>query len=154
MNRIEQTKLHDPPDTNGNCLRATVASILEVEIGDLPAWEEMPKTMWWYAYIVGLRVMGWTVLQWAEPPDPDDYDGPDVWLASAKSPRHEGVNHAVVWGPDGLVWDPYPDGDGFEGEPESFEWFVRTPLQFSEDIRDGYEFGSDTAELYNATPSM
>lgn len=42
MKPVFQTKLHDPPESVGNCFRACFASLLEVDIDDIPPFETLP----------------------------------------------------------------------------------------------------------------
>jgi hypothetical protein len=44
-------------------------------------------------------------------------------LAIGMSPR--GVEHVVVWGPDGLVHDPHPSRDGIEARQF---WAIEPPI--------------------------
>jgi len=43
MKKVDQTKLHVPPFHNGNCMNAAFASILEIDIEDIPCFEDMPS---------------------------------------------------------------------------------------------------------------
>lgn len=148
MHRVEQQKLHNPPYQNGDCMRATWASILECDIDDLPAWEEHCLSVWWYYHIAWLNIRGWALIPYGKPPAPDDTPF-DCFLASGPSPRFEGVNHAVVYDWDGLVWDPHPDDTGLAGEPERYEWLVPTTFEVES---SGFIWGPATNGTVRTAP--
>lgn len=49
MKPVYQTKQHNPPSENGNCFRACVASILEIDIDVIPHFEDMDGDVWFKA---------------------------------------------------------------------------------------------------------
>lgn len=96
--------VNDPRGIPGDCMRTAVASLL-----DLPT-EAVPHFVlfndWFGAFSLWLqgrrlRIKGMRAA---------DVDQP--CLALGTSPR--GVEHIVVWGPDGLMHDPHPSRAGIE----------------------------------------
>lgn len=96
----------------GNCLAACVASILEVDGGDLPTFD---GAGWWDRFVNWMH--HWDVY----PLRTDGADWtPQGWsIASGPSPRFGGL-HAVVAYHGQVAHDPHPSGDGLAGEIEDF----------------------------------
>lgn len=102
MTRVLQTKF----GIDGNCLTACLASVLEVELDDIP---EVPQERWWQRMEEALfsrgRLPVWISLETV----------PKVLsLGSVQSPRLEGELHSVVVRNGITVWDPHPDQDAYE----------------------------------------
>lgn len=126
---VDQTVLHDPPESVGNCCRAAIASVLEVDIDDIPAFEipMFEDKDWWpllrdWSRQQGLRILFVTRKRVTEKnvPLPDGFT-----VASGPSPRFDDCLHSVVWegGLEGsVVHDPHPDRDGISGPPR--DWIV------------------------------
>lgn len=116
MTEVTQTKLHDPPNQNGNCYRACIASILEIGIDDIPEIEEEVINYWP------------VFLKWLEEKDLQLawlYQDPRcLCIASGYTERFVGVAHAVVWN-GGVAWDPHPSRAGFRDDPHMFEIILR-----------------------------
>lgn len=104
---ITQTQFYDPDKPgNGNCMQASVASLLSLELDQVPHFAESgdPGTCWdlfeEFMESQGLYPMmlsGDRVL-------------PVMYLASGKSAR--GVSHMVVMNGGELVHDPHPSRAG------------------------------------------
>lgn len=119
MKPVTQTILHTET-TKGNCLRAAIASILEIDIDDIPLFEEMGADWapalddWlWEQYQLDLDFC-----DRALPPR-------GFSIAVGKSPR--GIGHAVVALQGVPVWDPHPDRSGIV-EIERYWYFYARPL--------------------------
>lgn len=137
MTPIIQTKLHGN-GVKGNCLAAALASLLDLPIEAVPAFEDMPQSGecdwnqyddfdWWRAVWTWLYLMGYDVEIHTEP----DWDQwPAVVKVGGGSPRFPDCSHAVLWSRDGLVHDPHPDGTGIVGDP--FDYWVITPRKYTE----------------------
>lgn len=117
---VYQTKFSSADgSTHGNCLAACVASIFEIPIDQVPAWEEMGEE--WsdsflqfieesgYEYEGSYVVNGGTwgdMLQWSA-----GVDG--YFIVGGKSPRsYVQRGHAVIYRNGEMVHDPHPSGDG------------------------------------------
>lgn len=106
MKKIKQTKLQSE-SVNGNCMATCFASILEIEISDVPEFEEMFHTEHWFQKIeewfLGLGV---ELIRFKEDPKLKGY-----YLVSGDSPRGNFL-HMVVYKNGKMVHDPHPSGDG------------------------------------------
>ncbi len=119
MKPVDQKHLYTLNKQRGDCWRACLASILEVDIETFPNWEVKQDWDDYYWRILKiLEKIGYeyssltiqnTELQELESPDTGNYI-----IAIGKSPRavqNDIINHAVVW-KNGIVHDPHPDKTG------------------------------------------
>jgi hypothetical protein len=97
MRPVFQTKF----PVHGNCWRAAIASILEIDIDAMPAFEDfghrcLKETRLW------LKNAGYGLLRY-------ESDKPPAFFAIAigKSPRNPNINHAIVVKDGYFVHDPY-----------------------------------------------
>lgn len=101
----------------GDCLRACVASVLDLDLDDVPHFvqyiehPEGSKNIWYWALVGFCAAYGWKV-DYVE--KGDETPAPRGWtFIDGKSPR--GHSHVVV-GHDGtMVHDPHPSGAGLMG---------------------------------------
>lgn len=106
---------------NGNCLQAAVASILELELYEVPHFIDQGLD-WWFAYRDFLAQYNlfpvWT----------DKFIPFGSWhIESVKSSHFPGETHAVVANPDcEIVHDPNPYNDPKEIDYEvvGYTWYV------------------------------
>lgn len=121
MKPIMQTKFTDELETvHGNCFAACVASLLELSLGDVPAFEAMGSE-WGQELYRFLTEQGY-VFQGSFYPPPllfwpkllrtsGGVDG--FFIALGTSPRlHVRRGHAVIMKNNRLAHDPHPSGDG------------------------------------------
>lgn len=101
---IHQTVLQSE-STNGNCLRAAIASILEIDIDAMPAFERMGKAHWKKALKTWLSDRGYHLTDYNSEPVTDDF-------VIAIGPAERGVLHCIVTKRGKLVHDPHPSGAG------------------------------------------
>lgn len=112
-----------PPD--GDCMRACLASILELPLEDVPNYH---GSTWAMRYQEWLNARNLMMLTWAHS---DGQDGQDAVtetgyaILCAKSPRGD-YNHAVVTYAGEIVWDPSPHRD--DGIGSYVEWTILVPL--------------------------
>lgn len=104
---VTQTKLHIEGEQTGNCMRAAFASILEIEIDDIPEFEEMSDKKWFPNLLGWLESIGFYLLQWDEA-----IYLPVFFIANGMSPR--GVSHSCVYFEEKMVHDPHPSRAGIE----------------------------------------
>ena len=106
VRRTAQTIQHDPDNGNiGNCFAACLASILEVdiqEVPEMPAWNDG----WFKSYEKYLTEKGYHWL-WMEL---DNCYVPGYSVVSGPGPR--GVLHSCVAFNGDIVWDPHPSQEG------------------------------------------
>lgn len=102
---VEQTKLHSE-NQNGNCLAASLSSILEISLSDVPEFENMGEE-WWPKMMRWLESLGLYMIQWRE-----EVVLPGYYLVMGVSPRNKSINHQVVFRNGKLVHDPHPSKAG------------------------------------------
>jgi len=109
MKPVDQTKLYDPENgINSNCLAASLASILELPLSEVPEFEDMFDNPDWFQFLMDwLEGLGFTLLQW---------EGktwlPGYCLATGTSER--GPTHTVVYKGNSLAHDPHPSRSGIK----------------------------------------
>jgi hypothetical protein len=101
---VDQTQLHGGK-TKGNCLRACLASILEIDIEAMPHFEE--KGEYWFTDLRRWmrKFNGKTVHVFPGTFKPEGY-----CLAAGMSPRN--IYHCVVCLDGEIVHDPHPSKSG------------------------------------------
>lgn len=128
-----------PQAERGNCFPACIASLLEIELSDVPhfyALHDKPDpddpNRDYVNIAAFLRDRGCCIATFTWPLHPVHavaLRGTHA-IFSGKSPRLEGCQHAVVgriFGNEGwaLAHDPHPSGAGIDGEPEFIEVITR-----------------------------
>lgn len=112
MKPVFQTEFHDQKArTKGNCLRACVASILELNIEDVPEMHRLLPALEF------LKKHGWELEASAEP-ETDGHNG--YYIVSGVSPRHPNIKHVVIYKDNKMVHDPHPDNRGVYAPLEFF----------------------------------
>lgn len=123
MHEVTQTILANDPDGRmGNCLQAAIASILDLDLDQVPHFAEQDikgGVYWWNALCDWAEKMGYQVL---DTPNKRSVSG--YTLACGKSPRGY-FNHIVVAYDGETVWDPYPGGTGVERIIEHYVFLDR-----------------------------
>ncbi len=104
----------------GNCGEACIASILEIELSDIPRLHNPNDDQDGDIYCRNIRSflsqfeLSYIDLSMSEGHDPKDFFK-DCWIiATGPSPRatKEWHRHAVVWRNGKTVHDPHPSGNG------------------------------------------
>lgn len=108
ITNITQTRFykHPTPDCRGNCQQAAMASLLGLQLDDVPDFLAEGDYQFWpsvWRYTKSLD------LNYSETGDVDQLYG-FHHLAYGESPR--GCDHAVVYRYGALVWDPHPSREG------------------------------------------
>jgi len=121
---VRQRDLHDPAKgVRGDCLRASVASVLEMRLADVPAFQLSPdfESDWGHSLDSFLRIRNWTMwfFDWGRENAhalqvvADEFARlmPGIpAILSGPSPRFHDQFHCCAY-LDGDVWDPHPSGD-------------------------------------------
>lgn len=111
MKEVSQTKLHDPKGIrNGNCFAAVVASLLELDIEDVPNVEtlfDLPDNHVWAEVMT--RWLSHHGHEWHSI-NREDVVTDELYLVVGKSPR--GVTHVCIYKNGVMVWDPHPSRSG------------------------------------------
>jgi hypothetical protein len=111
----------------GNCLQACVASILELDLEDVPNFAEVEgEHGWWQALQDFVTERGFFLYAL----DPEHGAPEDTYyLAVGDSPRGD-FNHVVVANGTAIVHDPNPTGEGLKGyAKEMFLFVARDPAR-------------------------
>ena len=120
MTPVDMLELHDPDNGGvGDCLRAVVASLLDLPAEDVPHFvrlgieagdDEEWSPNWYYIMIDFLSERGYNVVTVGNPKSGEYI--PEAHIACGPSPR--GVNHVVVAEGDRVIHDPHPSRAGVE----------------------------------------
>ncbi len=125
MKPVFQTKFSDDENPHrGNCFAACVASLFELDIEKVPAFENMMRDQeWWKVFDLFCRERGYEpwLLSTVSPLKPAG-----LCIVGGKSPRVSNVLHAVIFDKWKMVHDPHPSGEGIVGDPEDF--IILNPL--------------------------
>lgn len=97
--------VNDPRGIPGDCMRTAVAALLELPTEAVPHFALYDRE-WYTAFTMWLGVIGFTM----RPLAASNVDR--ECIALGMSPR--GVEHVVVWGPEGMLHDPHPSRAGIE----------------------------------------
>ncbi len=117
MKPVDQKKLHDPKNgINGDCWRASVASVLELSIEEVPSFEDLSNREAWHEYIKILGKNGYglySVYVEAGGKHPEMLkDECEYYFMIGPSPRFANDNHQCVGYKGKMVHDPHPDKTG------------------------------------------
>jgi hypothetical protein len=104
MHKVFQTNIHTE-NINGNCMRASLASVFEMNVDDLPRFEAMNKDHWKMNFIAWLAGKGFLLKETHTPPNSDEY-----YITLGMSERN--VLHCVVSQSNKMVHDPHPSQTG------------------------------------------
>lgn len=122
---IMQTKFtNEDRSVRGNCMAACVASLIEVSIGEIPAWEDMGSDGSWgdsfnrfleehgYSHEGMIVQIDFSVDWWSALLEMClGIDG--YFIVGGESPRPQSTTgHAVIFKDGAMVHDPHPSGTG------------------------------------------
>ena len=113
MKPVDQTILHDPENgKHGDCMRACVASVLELPIEEVPHFTDGDREDWIKGYLRFLHDHEWLLYGRGGIGGPHPEIGKDecpYYFAIGPSPRKGSHNHMVVCHKGEVVHDPHPD---------------------------------------------
>ena len=115
--------LDAPPDEQGNCFSASIATIFDIDLDDVPMFVDndtwFEEFQVWAEEHLGHRPLVFEFTEW----NVHCFHGCLV-EAGGKSPRGD-FDHSVVWRVgEGMVFDPHPSDDGLVGGAKTFTIFV------------------------------
>lgn len=120
--RVEQSILHDPPSSYGNCFSAMLAGLLRIPLEHVPHFSDPRVTSednWRKEVNAWLCPMGLAMMDGIDLSAEDwkVYGTDGCWhILTGASPRNPTVSHAIA-GKDGAdAWDPHPSQDGLSGD--------------------------------------
>lgn len=106
MRPVQQTILaNDPQGRFPNCLQATLASIMEKELDQVPHFAQMGDEVWAQEMWNWVIAQGWNISNHTTPNHPRHY-----MLVIGHTERM--TSHAVVYKDGVLAHDPHPEGIG------------------------------------------
>jgi hypothetical protein len=112
ITKIKQTKFYNPDDktVHGNCMQAAVASILGLQLDDVPDFfnEHQEAPDGWHAFYDFMESKGYWAYEYYTKKDYQFH--PDVYYLDGDSAR--GCRHACVYRGGELVHDPHPSNAG------------------------------------------
>ena len=116
MRPVKQAQRHDPENgVIGDCFRACICSLLEIDINAAPNFVEDPD---WPEQLYSFLTRYGCILEWNETGPPE---GTEYYIVQGTSPR--GVNHSVIYKDGKLAHDPHPDGGGVT-DPFAYLWLA------------------------------
>lgn len=108
----------DPSGVPGDCVRASVASLLDLDPMKVPHFICQDDVRVWHYALIGFAAEhGYRIDRRAVG---EDEPLPEFGLAIGQSPR--GVSHAVVAVGGKVVWDPHPSRDGLVDVRQAVEF--------------------------------
>lgn len=105
MTPVKQTKFSTESE-NGNCMAAALASLLDLDISLVPAFEER-QDRWKQTLLEWLSCLGLTINVFNNKDDEE----PPRGYAIATGVSSRGIRHAVVVLDGAFVHDPHPSND-------------------------------------------
>jgi hypothetical protein len=124
MKPVTQTTFYDPSmpvdQQRGNCWSACLASLLELDIEEVPDFVQIEVSggqYWWEHTLEWLAHRGYRLarVMGELPKDPYIMCG-----ISPRSPNGEPVGHSVIYQDGVMIHDPHPSGDGITAEESAF----------------------------------
>lgn len=119
MRKLYQTAF----GADGNCWSTCIACILDLDVADVPDFNQAPD---WAAAAnewLGKRGLAFATRCGSSPPP-----GLDGALIIASGMSGRGVRHAVLWRDGAMVHDPHPSGDGLRSPPDEWDVLVVADL--------------------------
>lgn len=105
MKKVYQTKLHTESQ-NGNCLAAAMASFFELDLDEVPKFEEMSDSEWFGALNDWIASQGFRRTAYY----PEEKLPNGLIFVLGQSPR--GIRHIVLYEDGKMVHDPHPSEAG------------------------------------------
>lgn len=133
MTPQDQEFINIPGEQYGDCMRACIASLLDLPIANVPHFlreADGDPTKFWLGVCDFAEARGWDYLcDFARhrPEFVGDMDG--YHIIGGPSPRGGGLLHAVVGRSGQVVFDPHPSKAGLAGDPSEWAFDYLIPLE-------------------------
>ena len=132
MRFVDQEHLNDPATgTLGDCVRACIASVLDLPREEVPHFllkpDGTPCEAWWLQFHRWCRERGFfpVTVKWK---DINGHywwwDSDQCYIVFGQSPRGQ-FQHAVVYQDTKLLHDPHPSREGIVGDPDEILLLAR-----------------------------
>jgi hypothetical protein len=118
---VDQTVFH-AETTKGNCLRAAIASILEIDIESIPRFEEMGE-QWFVEFRKWSRLHGHGEVQVYHHSVPPQ----GLSIVAGMSPR--GIDHSCVALNGEIAHDPHPSRSGLVEIERYWQFTIINPYR-------------------------
>lgn len=133
MKPVDQEFIHNPDiGQYGDCQRATLASLLELPISEVPHFLRDANGIaddFWCSIQKFCNSKGYAYMELPMGVRPNFWgDGPDIYHEiSGPSPRGGNIFHSVVGKNGEIVFDPHPSRSGLDGDPSkwTFSYLVK-----------------------------
>lgn len=129
MKRVLQEFMHDPAnDIVGDCQRAVIASLLDLELKDVPHFGQLSgdsSEKFWELIQEFVKQYGYQYLTVNATGSGISFFGSDEKIyheIAGPSPRFTDTLHAVVACNGEIVWDPHPEHTGLAGTPDDWTY--------------------------------
>lgn len=121
MRKLQQTRLHNPPEIQGNCFPTVIACFLDLDSPEdvIQIQENYTESDWNVKLYNWLEERGWI---WRAM-DGHLYDD-SFYMVIGKTERFPNINHVCIYQNGKLYHDPHPEGNGLITE-EIFETIIR-----------------------------
>ena len=124
MKKLIQTKLHNPPESRGNCFPTVIACFLDLESPDevlqIQDLYDKKDIIWHCELDLWFQERGW---EWGSLKGHLDTD--EYYLVTGPTQRSSTTKHVCIYHKGELWHDPHPDGTGLTKE-EYFEYLIKT----------------------------
>lgn len=126
MKPVYQSILHGESEENGDCFRASVATLFGLAVDQVPHFCRKGNDEWFKEFQDWLKARGWSCF--AVPTgDPAGWFmsialAETVYLLAGPSPRFKDEMHQVVAKGTEIIHDPHPDGTGLLPPKEGESW--------------------------------
>ncbi len=121
MKKLIQTRLHNPPESTGNCWPTVVACIMDLESPEdaFQVQELYDTDEYWPPFLEWINNNGWDYYQL----EGHLYNN-SFYFVSGVSPRNPNTTHITIYKNGKLYHDPHPDGTGILTE-DYFEQMLK-----------------------------
>lgn len=126
MTPQDQEFINIPGQQYGDCMRACVASLLDLSIADVPHFlrdADGDPGKFWHGVYDFIEARGWEYVPARQAHDGamcQDLDG--YHIIGGPSPRGGGLLHAVVGRHGQVVFDPHPSKAGLAGTRDEWDF--------------------------------
>lgn len=121
MRKLQQTRLHNPPEVQGNCFPTVIACFLDSDSPEdvIQIQENYTESDWNIKLYNWLEERGWI---WGVI-DGHLYDD-SFYMVIGKTERFPNINHVCIYQNGKLYHDPHPEGNGLITE-DIFEGLIK-----------------------------
>lgn len=123
MRKLQQTRLHNPPLSRGNCYPTAIACFMNLESPEdaLQIQDTYDKVDDWQSdLLMWVNQQGWDLGNLPSHQNDDSY-----YLVTGVSPRNTDIKHVCIY-QNGILWhDPHPDNAGIKTE-DYFQYLEKT----------------------------